>query len=159
MIICIARNIPLGKTSPFLSGRIFLQSNRFNLITSFLKIGMKQCIILALAVLVLGCTDRDDDVDAVNIRIKNASTLPFDEVQVADAEEVYENIPSGDYSGYFEYGTAYRYAFIQIRSGEETFTLQPIDFVGETPLPIGFYTYELDITEEGNVNLNFRIDY
>ncbi len=121
--------------------------------------GMRQFFILALAVLVVGCTDRDDDVDAVNIRIKNTSNIAFDEVQVADAEEVHKNVSSGDYSGYFEYETAYQYAFIQIRSGEETFTLQPIDFVGETPLPIGFYTYELDITEEGNVNLNFRIDY
>ncbi|WP_422083940.1 hypothetical protein [Ulvibacterium sp.] len=120
---------------------------------------MRQFFILALAVLVVGCTDRDDDVDAVNIRIKNTSNIAFDEVQVADAEEVHKNVSSGDYSGYFEYETAYQYAFIQIRSGEETFTLQPIDFVGETPLPIGFYTYELDITEEGNVNLNFRIDY
>jgi hypothetical protein len=107
----------------------------------------------------MGCTDRDDDVDAVNIRIKNASNIIFDEVQVSDAEEVYENVSSGDYSGYFEFETAYQYAFVQIRSGEDTFTLQPIDFVGETPLPIGFYTYELNITEDGNVNLEFLIDY
>ncbi|WP_299529308.1 hypothetical protein [Ulvibacterium sp.] len=120
---------------------------------------MKRFFIFALTLLTLGCTDRDDDVDAINIRIKNASNRNFDEVQVADAEEVYENVASGDYSGYLVYETAFQYAFVQIRSGEETFTLQPIDFVGETPLPIGFYTYELDITADGNVNLNFRIDY
>ncbi len=120
---------------------------------------MKRYFILVLAFMIIGCTDRDDDVDAVNIRIKNASNITFDEVQVADAEEIHENIPSGDYSEYFQYETAYQYAFIQIKSGEDTFTLQPIDFVGETPLPIGFYTYELNITEEGNVNLEFLIDY
>ncbi|WP_282163057.1 hypothetical protein [Ulvibacterium marinum] len=120
---------------------------------------MKQFFVLILSLLALSCTDRDDDVDAVNIRIKNASNITFDEVQVSDAVEVYENVSSGDYSGYLEFETAYQYAFIQIRSGEDTFTLQPIDFVGETPLPIGFYTYELDITADGNVDLSFLIDY
>ncbi len=37
-------------------------------------------------------------------------------------------------------------------------TLQPIDFVGETELPIGLYTYELDVSAEGDVILEFKID-
>jgi hypothetical protein len=36
--------------------------------------------------------------------------------------------------------------------------LQPIDFEGETELPIGFYTYKLSIDEEGEVGLKFVVD-
>lgn len=105
------------------------------------------------------CTDKDDNnVDAVNIRIKNTSNLTFDEVQVGDAGKVHMNIAQGDYSDYLEYETAYSYAFVEIKSDSATYTLQPFDFVGETELPIGFYTYELDITEEGEVAIEFKID-
>ncbi len=104
------------------------------------------------------CTDRDDELSAVNIRIKNTSTVVFDEVLVGDETHVYADLNSDSFSEYLEYETAYQYAYIQITSGEEVYVLQPIDFVGETPLPIGLYTYELDITEEGEVILEFSID-
>ena len=121
---------------------------------------MKRCILLMvfLATITLSCTDRDDDLVAVNIRIKNASELVFDSVQVGEAEEPITALNPDDYSDYQEFETAYTYAFIQITSGEEIFTLQPIDFVGETPLPLGFYTYELDVTDTGEVLLTFVID-
>ena len=121
---------------------------------------MKNLLFLFLVVggLVLGCTDQDDEVDAVNIRIKNKSSLVFDSVIVGDAQEPHMNIAPDGYSDYLSYEEAYRYAYIEIASGEETFILQPIDFVGETPLPIGFYTYELDITETGEVVLTFVVD-
>ncbi len=112
------------------------------------------CVILCFA----SCTDRDDDVTEVNIRVKNTSEINFDQVQVGDAEELHLNIAPDDYSEYFQYETAYTYAYVQIISGGETYTLQPIDFVGETPLPPGFYTYELDVLEDGNVDLKFTID-
>ncbi|MBT8312018.1 MAG: hypothetical protein KJO94_00305 [Eudoraea sp.] len=115
-------------------------------------------LILLLAVGFVGCTDRDDDLEAINIRIKNASTLNFDSVQVGESPEPYLNVAPDGYSGYQEFEIAFNYAFIQITSGEETYTLQPIDFVGETPLPLGFYTYELDISDTGEVTLNFVID-
>ncbi|MGB5379031.1 hypothetical protein, partial [Muriicola sp.] len=62
------------------------------------------------------------------------------------------------YSEYKEFETAYAYAYIQITAGEEVYVLQPIDFVGEEILPIGLYTYELDIDAEGQVTLEFSID-
>ncbi|MEO1012953.1 MAG: hypothetical protein AAFX53_16765 [Bacteroidota bacterium] len=119
---------------------------------------MKRFLIFISAILALACTDRDDDLKAVNLRIKNVSTTTFDEVQVGEAEEVHENVAPGEYSEYLEYETAFRYAFIEIRSGEETFVFQPIDFEAETPLPIGFYTYELNVDEGGDVDLTFVLD-
>ena len=113
---------------------------------------------LALALLTISCDDRDDDLSTVNLRIKNESTLLFEEVQVGDALEQHMNIGPDEFSAYLEYETAYRYGFVEIKSGEDTYVLQPIDYVGETPLTPGFYTYELDVTAEGEVLLNFRID-
>lgn len=121
---------------------------------------MKKLVFLALvaSALLVACTDQDDDLDTVNIRIKNNSAIVFDAVIVGTATEPHMNITPGEFSMYFIYEEAYRYAYIEITSGEETFVLQPIDFVGETPLPIGFYTYELDVTESGEVVLDFVVD-
>ena len=119
---------------------------------------MKRTLIFVLAVLVLACTDRDDELNAIQLRIKNTTDLPFDSVQVGDAEEVHENVAPGDYSEYFEYETAFRSAFIEIRSGENTYVLQPGALTEETSLPLGFYTYELDVDEGGNVDLTFVVD-
>jgi len=111
-----------------------------------------------IAALLMACTDQDDDLDTVNIRIKNSSSLVFDAVLVGTATEPHLNVTPDSYSDYYVYEEAYRYAYIEITSGEETYVLQPIDFVGETPLPVGFYTYELDVTELGEVLLEFVID-
>lgn len=118
---------------------------------------MKNALTLVFIVLLLGtgCTDRDDKLSAVNIRVKNASSITFDEVQVGGDEFVHIDVSSGGFSEYLEYETAYRYAYVQIQSGTESYVLQPFDFVGETPLEIGFYTYVLDVTEDGDVSLNF----
>ncbi len=116
-------------------------------------------VLVALLITAISCTDRDDDVTTINIRIKNDSDLLFEEVTVGDSEELHMNIASGEYSEYFEYETAYRYAFVRIIAGGQTYTLQPIDFVGEEVLPVGFYTYELNIsTDEDAVLLNFVVD-
>ncbi|EWH12826.1 hypothetical protein KLA_12619 [Cellulophaga geojensis KL-A] len=124
---------------------------------------MKNKILLPLILLVLtifSCDDRDDNLEAVNIRIKNVSAVAYDVVQInGDTENVHTDVASGALSDYFEYETAYAYASIVIETEEQTYTLQPIDYVGETPLPLGFYTYELNITEEGNsVELNLVVD-
>lgn len=115
-------------------------------------------LLICLTVIFTACTDRDDELETVQIRIKNESLLVFDEVQVGTAETLHTGVEPGAYSDYLEYEEAYRYAYIRIESGEETFILQPFDFVGETPLPPGFYTYELDISEAGEISLNFTAD-
>jgi hypothetical protein len=120
---------------------------------------MKPYLLLLTAfAIMISCTDMDDEVTNANIRIKNLSSLTFDEVQVGEQETLHTNIAPEDYSDYLPYETAYSSASISIKAGEETFLLQPPDFVGETELPPGFYTYELNVTEEGGVSLNFKAD-
>ncbi len=119
---------------------------------------MKNIIVLFLTVLFfsVGCTDSDDDIGA-SIRIKNTSAINFDKVQVGDAQSLHANVAPNEYSEYLKYGTAYKYAYIKIESGSETYVSTPIDFVGEKPLTPGFYTYELNVTE-GNILLVFKTD-
>ncbi|MGB5645754.1 hypothetical protein [Muriicola sp.] len=121
---------------------------------------MKRLIILcmSLGLMTMACSDRDDDITSINIRINNKSSLVFDEVLVGDEDHIYEALDPDTYSEYKEFETAYSYAYIRITSGEEVYVLQPIDFVGEEILPIGLYTYELDIDTEGQVTLEFSID-
>ncbi|HLT50427.1 MAG TPA: hypothetical protein VKZ93_00645 [Arenibacter sp.] len=120
---------------------------------------MKQLVFLLMSLfLLMGCTDRDDDLDGVYIRIKNESNITYDLVRVGEADKLHENIAPGAFSGYLEYRTAYSYAYISIDSGDENYLFQITDFVGETPLEHGFYTYALNISEEGLVQLDFRVD-
>ena len=114
--------------------------------------------LFVIGLLAVSCSDRDDEVNDVLIRIKNNSSITFDEVQVGDQETLHMNIGPGDYSDYLHYETAYRYAYISVKSGEDTYLLQPIDYVGETELPPGLYTYELDISSEGELLLVFSPD-
>lgn len=149
------------RTNLSLCDRInYLRNRSYKTDSFFETIPMKRLlVILVLAAgFSLACTDQDDDLDAVNVRIKNNSSIIFDAVIVGTAPEPHLNVTPDSYSAYFIYEEAYRYAYIEISSGEETFILQPIDFVGETPLPVGFYTYILDVTDTGEVMLEFVVD-
>lgn len=42
---------------------------------------------------------------------------------------------------------AYRYAFVELEIDGETYTLQPIDYVGDSPLKNGLYTYQIDAND------------
>ncbi len=118
----------------------------------------KYCVYLFAFLVLFACDDRDDNVNEVNIRIRNISNINFDRVQVGEPDKIHENVGTDEFSDYLQYEEAYRYAFIEIQSGAEIYVLQPIDFVGETALPIGLYTYELDVNEEGEVLLEFKVD-
>ena len=119
----------------------------------------KYLFILLTAILTtIGCTDRDDNISAVNLRVKNKNSFSYDRVQVGADDKIHENVASGSYSDYLEYEKAYRYAYIKIDTMGNSHVLQPIDFVGEDSLGPGFYTYELEIDAEGNVLLDFKRD-
>jgi hypothetical protein len=122
---------------------------------------MKTVYLTAFFLIVItsfSCTDRDDEAAFANIRIKNTGSFTYSSVQVGSEENIHLNVAPDAYSEYLEYEIAYTYDFIRIEANEETYILQPIDFVGETPLPIGFYTYELAVSETGDVQLTFKVD-
>ncbi|HUH47280.1 MAG TPA: hypothetical protein VLZ54_09020 [Arenibacter sp.] len=120
---------------------------------------MKQFVFLIASLFLLaGCTDRDDALNGVHIRIKNDSGHVYDMVQVGEGDKSHEDIGPDSFSDYLEYESAYNYAYIHITIGDESYIFQPHDFVGEIPLDPGFYTYVLNISEEGIVQLDFVVD-
>ncbi len=121
---------------------------------------MKKLVFCLFATLLLsvGCTDRDDELSGINIRIKNNNSFAYDRVEVSGTEEAYENVAAGASSAYLVYEEAYQFASVTITAGEESYTLQVIDFVGETPLGLGFYTYELTAEEGGTIALKFIVE-
>jgi len=105
--------------------------------------------IALIGLVVGGCAAaKESAAGGVEIRVANRSDRDFDQVDVTfNSQKVsYGPVAKGATS---EYRTAqeeaYRYALVVVTAGGETFRFQPIDFVGETPLAPGRYTYALNI--------------
>ncbi len=64
-------------------------------------------------------------------------------------------LTAGASSAYGKVGLAYRYASVEVYVGERPYVLQVIDYVGETPLPDGHFTYVLAMIE-GRLELTFE---
>lgn len=120
---------------------------------------MKRIFLLSVFMigLLFSCTDRDDAVNMVNIRIQNSTKQFFSEVRVAQRDTVYVNIAANDFSEYMEYETAYQSAAINILTDSINLNYFPSEIPTDS-LPIGFYTYEITVDDENNVGLIFRID-
>ncbi|MGB3150769.1 MAG: hypothetical protein WBB27_08895 [Maribacter sp.] len=121
---------------------------------------MKKLILSAIILLgiAISCTDRDDDVATINIRIKNNTDFFFNEVRLTQRDTTYENVGVGEFSEYFEYEQAFQTAALTIVADSTTFNYVPAEIPTDS-LPIGFYTYELGLDEEEMVTFTFRIDY
>lgn len=118
-------------------------------------------ILLVFAIfsaVLLSCTDRDDDVNYVNIRIKNDTDFNFSEVRVTEKDTIYENVLSGEFSEYYAFDSAPEEMGLTIVSDSATFDYTPRVLIIDS-LPVGFYTYELGLDDENQIEFNFRIDY
>lgn len=120
---------------------------------------MKRVVLLAVicVVVLFSCTDRDDEVNLVNIRVQNSTELFFSEVRIVENDTVYENIEAGEFSEYMEFERAYANTAISILTDSTSLNYVPVEMSTDT-LPIGFYTYEISLDEENQVDLTFRID-
>jgi hypothetical protein len=110
-------------------------------------------LILALS----GCEAAGDDDEsptnnATMIRIHNVSAHDFENIIAGD--HFYGAVDSGAFSEYADLGVAYHYNYVELTADGADFVLQPIDFVGETPLGSGHFTYEIDITDLDALLLN-----
>ena len=112
--------------------------------------------IVAIVLIVFACTDRDDELLGANIRINNRSTINFSSVQVRVDTLLFQNIPADAFSEYLEFETAFAADTITVVTDSTEFVFTP-DSTG-VALPIGLYTYELNFSEAGELQLNFRVD-
>ena len=96
----------------------------------------------------------------VEIRIQNNSTFPFQRVDVVFPEDEvsYGAISAHSASDYRGVSKAYRYAYVEVEIAGEELRIQPIDYVGESLLDAGKYTYVLNVTIEGHLTLEFKED-
>lgn len=111
---------------------------------------MKKLIILIFTIVIISSCSNDDGISDVNIRLSNTSALNFESIVVnpGGSDSVsYGNLDSGLFSDYKNFEKAYRYGFIELTANGKTYALVPIDYVGESPLRNGNYTYELNLIE------------
>ena len=96
------------------------------------------------------CPLISDDEGAVEIRINNNSNFDFSDVIVdtGGGRHSFCSVNAGESSFYRSFQKAYRYAFVELTIDGTVFTLQPIDYVGETLLRNGKYTYVLDASDQ-----------
>ncbi len=114
---------------------------------------MKSIFPILFILLFVSCSNDDGPSGDVLIRVENNSIFDFEDVIVGQNE--YGDIAVGEYSDYLPFEMAYRYGYIELVGEGESYILQPIDYVGETPLEPGLYTYQLDILNYmGNLYLN-----
>jgi hypothetical protein len=85
----------------------------------------------------------------VNIRLSNISNYDFKNIIIntSTGSTKYKDLNSKEVSIYKTFEIAYNYAFIELEIDEQTYTIQPIDYVGEIPLSVGFYTYQINAND------------
>ncbi len=111
--------------------------------------------IISIATL-LSCSNDEDDKNSseLKIRLSNVSQFDFQNIKVntasSDGNVNFENLKSTKKSDYKEFDSAYRYAFVELEIDGKKYTLQPIDYVGETPLEDGNYTYQINANDSEN---------
>jgi len=92
----------------------------------------------------IGCSDNSKPTE-VSIRLSNVSAFDFKNIKVNTTD--FEDVNSGEKTAYKTFDKAYRYGFIELDIDGSTYTIQPIDYVGETPLESGAYTYEINASD------------
>lgn len=110
-------------------------------------------VVLLAAVVSIACvTGREEPTE---VRIRNVSGFDYDGLQVGD--ETYGRLPAGAETRYREFDTAYRYNYVRLEIEGDEMILQPIDYVGETPLGPGRFTYEVRVIDRSAGQLEIDV--
>ena len=117
-------------------------------------------VVLWLVFAVMSCDSPTSPTGDVQVRVANESSFTFADVEVSFPENhvEYGVVAAHRVSEYRRVTKAYGYALIVVQVGGEELRIQPIDYVGESLLPPGRYTYVLNVTIEGQLTLNLRTD-
>ena len=107
------------------------------------------------AVLMSSC-DARGLTGSVEVRVENQSSLTMSAVEfyAGDSLATFSILEPGQSTPYVESAGAYGYTTVQVVVEGDTLRQQVIDYVGETPLGAGRYTYVLSVDgPAGNRNL------
>lgn len=102
---------------------------------------MKKFYIIVFTLLLFNCS-KDNETNQVRLRVSNTSAYDYKNIIVRSNS--FNNLNAGGTSDYQIFEYAYRYDFIELQIDGKTYTIQPIDFVGESKLKNGDYTYAID---------------
>jgi len=121
---------------------------------------MKKIIFAALILFVFGSCSKNDDFNPVKIRVYNASDFEFQDIEMDPSTGLisFGDIGPNQYSEYQDFEKAYRYAYISVVVNDSAYVVQPIDYVGETPLDKGNYTYRLNFTNDDKLTFGLVED-
>ena len=124
---------------------------------------MKRFLILIIAITaMISCSkDSSDNPSGLKIRLSNSSQYNFKDIVINTTTGYvnFGNLNSGEKTEYKEFNKAYRYAFVKLEIDGKTYTIQPIDYVGESTLKDGSYTYQIDVnnTQDQYTNLSLTL--
>jgi hypothetical protein len=131
-------------------------------------------LILLLFVLLFGACKEDDeptdpciehevgacgtDSAKTNIRIQNISTYEMCNVVLNTCcGDVNMGIVAPNATTcYHVFDSTYAYSYVRLTVDAKEFKLQPIDYVGESTLPLGNYTLKLNVTDYANRQLSME---
>ena len=112
---------------------------------------MKKILILIISIAALISCSKDDEKNpsGLKIRLSNVSQYDFQNIVVntTTGDVNFENLNSGQKTEYKVFEKAYRYAFVELEIDGKMYTLQPTDYVGETRLGNGKYTYQIEAND------------
>lgn len=113
--------------------------------------GVLRFVIFA-TVLSIACVTESEPTE---IRIRNASSFDYVGLQVGD--QMFGSLPAGAETRYRDFGTAFRYNYVRLEIEGDEMILQPVDYVGETPLGPGRFTYEVRVIDRAAGQLEIEV--
>ncbi|MDH3457865.1 MAG: hypothetical protein OER90_13585 [Gemmatimonadota bacterium] len=130
------------------------------------RVGPHQSPLAAIAFAALlagglvGCEDTAEP-SGVLVRLVNASivTMTRATLYTSEGPVSFQDLEAGAASPFISVSVAYRFATTEVVAATDTFRLQVIDFVGETPLEPGLYSYVLDVIDLGTPNASLTQEF
>ncbi|WP_143569703.1 hypothetical protein [Tenacibaculum agarivorans] len=97
----------------------------------------------------LSCSTSESIEGEIRIRLKNNSNITFENATFNEVN--FGNLKPNETSDYKAFETSYSYGSVNITIEGQQYGWMPIDFVGETPLESGNYTFEYNFNETTKV--------
>jgi len=99
---------------------------------------IKSTLILLFSLTILACSKEESN--EVNFRLSNVSEVKFENATYNDTN--FGDIEPGGITEYRYFENQYSYGSVEITINGEKYGWQPIDYVGESLLEDGNYTFE-----------------